>query len=44
MWLRASANRPEEAYSPRSLRLLAFTLFVLGATTIALAGNMFKGA
>jgi hypothetical protein len=44
MWLRAHANRPEEAYSPRSLRLLAFTLILLGATTIALAGNMFKGA
>jgi len=44
MWLRARANRPEEAYSPRSLRLLAFTLILLGATTIAVAGNMFKGA
>ena len=44
MWLRARADRPEEAYSPRSLRLLAFTLLLLGATTIVLAGNLFKGA
>jgi hypothetical protein len=44
MWLRARADRPEEAYSPRSLRLLAFTLLLLGATTIAVAGNLFKGA
>ena len=44
MWLRANANRPEESYSPRSLKLLALTLSLLGVATLAVATNLFKGA
>ena len=44
MWLRANANRPEESYSPRSLKLLALTLSLLAVATLAIATNLFKGA
>ena len=44
MWLRANANRPEDSYSPRSLKLLALTLSLLAVATLAIATNLFKGA
>jgi len=44
MWLRANASRPEDSYSPRSLKLLALTLSLLAIATLAVVVNPFKGA
>lgn len=44
MWLRANANRPEDTYSPRSLKLLALTLSLIAIATLAVATDPFKGA
>ena len=44
MWLRANATRPEDSYSPRSLKLLALTLSLLAIATLAVVVNPFKGA
>lgn len=44
MWLRANSTRPEDSYSPRSLKLLALTLSLLAIATLAVATNLFKGA
>ena len=44
VWLRANASRPEDSYSPRSLKLLALTLSLLGVATLAVATNLIQGA
>jgi putative Ca2+/H+ antiporter (TMEM165/GDT1 family) len=44
VWLRANANRPEDSYSPRSLKLLALTLSLIAITTLAVTTNLFQGA
>jgi hypothetical protein len=43
VWLRANANRPEDSYSPRSLKLLALTLSLIAIATLAIA-DPFQGA
>lgn len=44
VWLRANGNRPDDSYSPRSLKLLALTLSLIAIATLAVATNPFQGA